>query len=146
MIGKTSDKHRAIRGSIVSHHRNQGCVSPASASTSGVFVKSLAAKRTLEDHAMLHFRMSIWDQISGQCDAALRAYLWVLSLKVKWIPRGNGLLLSEGSLQPDHKETLSHQWVGAVDVDSGGLVNWYVCTRVCMFVYMYDSYYECMYV
>ena len=41
---------------------NAICVSAASASNSGVFAKSLAAKKTPEDHVMLHFRVSIWGQ------------------------------------------------------------------------------------
>ena len=39
---------------------NPGRVSPPSASVSAVFAKSLATiKRTFEDHAMLHFHVSI---------------------------------------------------------------------------------------
>ena len=55
----------------MSHHMNPRCVFPASASTSGVFIKSLAAKKPLEDPATLHFRVSIWGQIRD-CDTALR--------------------------------------------------------------------------
>ena len=41
---------------------NPGCVSPALASTLEVLMKSLADKQTPQDHAMLHFRASIWGQ------------------------------------------------------------------------------------
>ena len=42
---------RAILDGIVSHHMNSGCVFPASASTSGVFGKSLASQNIPEGAA-----------------------------------------------------------------------------------------------
>ena len=57
----------------VSHHMNPGCVSPASASTSGVFAKSLAAKNTLKDDAMLHFLISICGQLRDSVTPPLKS-------------------------------------------------------------------------
>ena len=48
-----------------------GWVSAASETTLGVFVKSLVANKTPDDHAMLHIHVSIGGKGLGQCDSTL---------------------------------------------------------------------------
>ena len=71
IVPKSGGDHTNIlnTSASISHHMTVSRVSPGSATTSGVSVIPLAAKKTPEDNEMLHICVSIEDQFRDSVTA-----------------------------------------------------------------------------